>query len=153
MAKIQEEVLESAQLTDTQEERLRNEAYQMTQMLHHLAPWIEKTDGEEVFGDWMQTLPVTMMMKLLGLWLTEESRHRLLKMLEFYHPVDRAAMAYALVVYVMTGTRMTFKSAVAKHHYKLACQMLKDDMPTLMFAGHMRYMIRRYGPKKTRIES
>ena len=145
MTKIQEEVMESAQLTDTQEERQRNEAYQMTQMLHHLAPWIEKTDGEEVFGDWMQTL--------LGLWLTEESRHRLQKMLDFYHPVDRAAMAYALVVYVMTGTKMTFKSAVAKHHYKLACQMLKDDMPTLMFAGHMRYMIRRYGPKKTRIKS
>ena len=116
MTKIQEEVMESAQLTDTQEERQRNEAYQMTQMLHHLAPWIEKTDGEEVFGDWMQTLPVTMMMKLLGLWLTEESRHRLQKMLDFYHPVDRAAMAYALVVYVMTGTKMTFKSAVAKHH-------------------------------------
>ena len=76
--------MESAQLTDTQEERQRNEAYQMTQMLHHLAPWIEKTDGEEVFGDWMQTLPVTMMMKLLGLWLTEESRYRLRKMLDFY---------------------------------------------------------------------
>ena len=131
MTKIQEEVMESAQLTDTQEERQRNEAYQMTQMLHHL----------------------TMMMKLLGLWLTEESRYRLQKMLDFYHPVDRAAMAYALVVYVMTGTKMSFKSAVAKHHYKLACQMLKDDMPTLMFAGHMRYMIRKYGPKKNRIKN
>ena len=31
--------------------------------------------------------------------------------------------------------------------------MLKDDMPTLMFAGHMRYMIRRYGPKKNRIKN
>ena len=126
---------------------------EVSKVLHHLAPWIEKTDGEEVFGDWMQTLPVTMMMKLLGLWLTEESRHRLRKMLEFYHPVDRAAMVYALLVYVMTGTKMSFKSAVAKHHYKIACQMLKDDMPTLMFAGHMRYMIRRYGPKKNRIKN
>ena len=147
MTKIQEEVMESAQLTDTQEERQRNEAYQMTQMLHHLAPWIEKTDGEEVFGDWMQTLPVTMMMKLLGLWLTEESRHRLQKMLDFYHPVDRAAMAYALVVYVMTGTKMTFKSAVANQHFKCISKMLKEDMPTLMFAGHMKYMMRRYGKK------
>ena len=147
MTKIQEEVMESAQLTDTQEERQRNEAYQMTQMLHHLAPWIEKTDGEEVFGDWMQTLPVTMMMKLLGLWLTEESRHRLRKMLDFYHPVDRAAMAYALVVYVMTGTKMTFKSAMATQHFKTISQKLKADMPTLMFAGHMKYMMRRYGKK------
>ena len=75
MTKIQEEVMESAQLTDTQEERLRNEEHQMSEMLHHLAPWIEKTDGEEVFGDWMQTLPVTMMMKLLGLWLTCDDGH------------------------------------------------------------------------------
>ena len=147
MAKI--EMLEA-----TTTERCSNvENYEISKVLHHLAPWIEKTDGEEVFGDWMQTLPVTMMMKLLGLWLTEESRHRLQKMLEFYHPVDRAAMVYALLVYVMTGTKMSFKSAVAKHHYKLACQMLKDDMPTLMFAGHMRYMIRRYGPKKNRIKN
>ena len=148
MTKIQEEVMESAQLTDTQEERLRNEEHQMSEMLHHLAPWIEKTDGEEVFGDWMQTLPVTMMMKLLGLWLTEESRHRLRKMLEFYHPVDRAAMVYALLVYVMTGTKMVFKSAVAKQHYKTTCKMLKEDMPQLPFAGHMKYMMRRYGKNK-----
>ena len=26
--------------------------------------------------------------------------------------------------------------------------MLKEDMPTLMFAGHMKYMMRKYGPKK-----
>ena len=121
-------------------------------VLQHLAPWIEKTDGEESVGSWETTLATTMMVKLLELWMTQESREEVAKVLEFYHPLDRAAMAYALVVYVMTGTRMTFKSAVAKHHYKLACQMLKDDMPTLMFAGHMRYMLRKYGPKKTRIK-
>jgi hypothetical protein len=25
--------------------------------------------------------------------------------------------------------------------------MLKEDMPQLMFAGHMKYMLRRYGKK------
>ncbi len=87
-------------------------------------------------------------MKLLELWLTQESRERVEKTLEFYHPLDRAAMAYALVVYVMTGTKMTFKAAVAKQHYKSICKMLKEDMPQLMFAGHMMYMIRRYGKGK-----
>ena len=89
-----------------------------------------------------------MMVKLLELWLTQESRERVEKMLEYYHPLDRAAMAYALVVYVMTGTKMTFKSAVATQHYKIMCQLLKKDMPQLMFANHMKYMVRRYGPKR-----
>ena len=152
MTKIQEEVMESAQLTDAQERAIKEES-QIMQMLHHLAPWLEKTDGEELIGNWETTLATRMMIKLLELWLTEESRQRVEKMLEFYHPLDRAAMAYALVVYVMTGTKMKFKSAVANQGYKVACRMFKDDMPTLMFAGHMRYMIRRYGKKKINAES
>ena len=89
-----------------------------------------------------------MMVKLLNLWLTQDSREQVEKMLEYYHPLDRAAMAYALVVYVMTGTKMTFKSAVANQHYKIICKLLKENMPELMFAGHMKYMMSRYGKKK-----
>ena len=136
MTKIQEEVMESAQLTDAQERAIKEES-QIMQMLHHLAPWLEKTDGEELIGNWETTLATRMMIKLLELWLTEESRQHVEKMLEFYHPLDRAAMAYALL----------------NQGYKVACRMFKDDMPTLMFAGHMRYMIRRYGKKKINAES
>ena len=121
-------------------------------ILQHLAPWIEKTDGEESIGSWETTMASKMMMKLLELWLTVEDRERVEKMLDFYHPLDRAAMAYALVVYVMTGKKMIFKSVVASQHYKIFCQMLKDDMPTLMFASHMKYMIRRYGAKRERVK-
>jgi hypothetical protein len=74
-------------------------------------------------------------------------------MLEYYHPLDRGAMAYALVVYVMTGTKMTFKSAMANQHYKTICKMLKEDMPQLMFANHMKYMLRRYGRKQGKVNS
>ena len=116
-------------------------------LLQHLAPWIEKTDGEESVGSWETTQATKMMVKLLELWLTEESRQQVEKILEFYHPLDRAAMAYALVVYMMTGTKMKFKSAMATQHFKSICKMLKEDMPTLMFAGHMKYMVRRYGKK------
>jgi len=137
----------SAQLTDAQL-GVEEEAFMMSQMLQWLMPWMEKTDDERTIGYWQDTLPTTMMVKLLELWLTEESRKRIRKILEYYHPLDRAAMAYALVVYVMTGTKMTFKSAAANQHYKIACKMLKENMPTLMFAGHMKYMIRRYGKKR-----
>jgi len=130
------------------QEMEQSDEFQITNVLHYLAPWIEKTDGEESIGSWETTLATKMMVKLLELWLTQDSREQVEKMLEYYHPLDRAAMAYALVVYVMTGTKMTFKSAVANQHYKIICKMLKDDMPELMFAGHMKYMMRRYGKKK-----
>ena len=122
--------------------------YEVSKVLQYLAPWKEKTNDEESIGSWETTMATRMMVKLLELWLTEDSRKRVEQMLEYYHPLDRAAMAYGLVVYVMTGTKMTFKSAVANQHYKTICKMLKEDMPQLMFAGHMKYMIRRYGKKK-----
>ena len=154
MTKIQKEVMESAQLTDTQQEVVNgvngDKPSEISQILLYLAPWIEKTDGEESIGSWETTMATKMMVKLLELWLTQESREKVAKILGYYHPLDRAAMAYALVVYVMTGTKMTFKSAVATQHFKTISQMLKADMPTLMFAGHMKYMMRRYGKKVKR---
>ena len=131
-----------------EQEAENNQNSELGKVLQYLAPWIEKTNGEESIGSWETTLATKMMVKLLELWMTQDSRERVKKMLEYYHPLDRAAMAYGLVVYVMTGTKMTFKSAVANQHYKTICKMLKEDMPQLMFAGHMKYMIRRYGKKK-----
>jgi len=127
---------------------MNTEERQVSRMLQWLAPWVEKTDGEELTGDWEQTLPTTMMLKLLNLWLSENSREEVERMMQLYHPIDRAAMAYALVVWVMTGRKMTFRSAVATQHFKRACQIIKEDMPQLMFAGHIKYMAYKYGPKK-----
>ena len=152
MTKIQEKVMESAQLTDAQQEVINKvngeNPSEISQVLQYLAPWLEKTDGEESVGSWETNLTIMMMMKLLGLWMTQDSREQVEDMLTFYHPLDRAAMAYALLVYVMTGKTMTFKSAVANQHYKKFCQMLIDDMPTLWFADHMKAMISIYGPKE-----
>ena len=126
------------------EKSSNEENAELTNVLQYLAPW----DGEEPIGSWETSLASKMMVKLLELWLTPESREKVEEILGYYHPLDRAAMAYALVVYMMTGTKMKFKSAVAIQHYKICCQFLKRDMPELMFAGHMKYMIRRYGKKK-----
>lgn len=123
---------------------------EVSKVLQYLAPWIEKTDGEESVGAWETTLATQMMVKLLELWMTPESREEVEKILEYYHPLDRAAMAYALVVYVLTGTKMTFKSAMATQHFKTISKMLKEDMPQLTFANHMKYMVRKYGKKVNR---
>ena len=136
---------EGAWLQEQEAENSQNS--ELSKVLQYLAPWIEKTDGEESVGSWETTMATKMMVKLLELWMTQESREKVAKMLEYYHPLDRAAMAYALVVYVMTGTKMTFKSSMATQHFKCISKMLKEDMPTLMFAGHMKYMLRRYGKK------
>ena len=147
---IQKEALaaqqEGAWLQEQEAENSQNS--ELSKVLQYLAPWIEKTNGEESIGSWETTMATKMMVKLLELWMTQDSRERVEKMLESYHPLDRSAMAYALVVYVMTGKTMTFKSAVANQHYKTICKMLKEDIPQLMFAGHMKYMIRRYGKGK-----
>ena len=142
MAKI--EMLEAT----TTEKCSNEENAELSKVLQYLAPWREKTNGEESIGSWETTLATKMMVKLLELKITQDSRERVEKMLEYYHPLDRSAMAYALVVYVMTGTKMTFKSAVATQHYKTICKMLKEDMPELMFAGHMKYMVHKYGKSK-----
>ena len=130
-----------------EQEAENNQNSELGKVLQYLAPWIEKTNGEESIGSWETTLATKMMVKLLELWMTQDSRERVEKMLEYYHPLDRGAMAYALVVYVMTGKTMTFKSAMANQHYKTICKMLKEDMPQLMFANHMRYMLSKYGKK------
>lgn len=127
--------------------RQQGSEFEISMMLQYLAPWADKCDEENTLGNWEEKLPTKMMMKLLGLWLTEESRNRVASMMAYYHPLDRAAMAYALVVYVMTGKKMILKNGAANQHYKIICKLLKEDMATLMFAGHMKYMIRRYGPK------
>lgn len=131
-----------------QKKEEQTDEYQVSKMLEWLMPWVEKTDGAQTVGYWQDRLPTTMMLKLLELWLTEENRERLRNILQYYHPLDRAAMAYALVLYVLTGHKMTFKTAVAKQHFKVMQKAIKQDMPELSFSGHMKYMIRRYGTKK-----
>ncbi len=108
-----------------QEEQSRENS-EIIKMLECLAPWREKTNGEESIGAWETNMATNMMVKLLELWMTQESRKRIEKILEYYHPLDRAAMAYALVLYAMTGRKMSFKSAVAQQHYMTACEMLGE---------------------------
>ena len=121
---------------------------QVSLTLQYLAPWVEKTDGLESVGAWENNLATKMMVKLLELWITPESREEVEKVLEYYHPLDRAAMAYALLVFMITGERPELKKAVARRHFIVLRRMLQNDMVELTFAGHIRYMLRRYGKRK-----
>ncbi len=136
-----------------EQEKWYLEDSEVNKVLQYLAPWIVKTNGVESIGAWESTLASKMMMKLLELWLTPRNRKHVEDMLVYYHPLDRAAMAYALVVYVLTGGRLHFKNGVAQQHYKIVCKMLRGDIPELMFTGHMKYMLRRYGRKQGKVNS
>ena len=145
MTEIHEEVMKLAQPTGTQWE-VANEVDNKQQteiqlMLHYLAPWIEKTGGKETIGYWEERLPGIMMEKILMLLLLPHSRRRVEKIMKFYHPVDRAALAYAVVVFVLTGHRMKFKSVVAQRHYDVAIGLVREDFPGLPFVDHLKFFI------------
>ena len=140
MKRNQKDVQEAARLAEEQEE--------VKQVMRYLAPWVKKTDGIQSVGDWETSFSSKLMVKLLEMWLTEENREQLNNILKWYHPLDRSAMVFALIVYVMTGRRMELKNKIAQRHYKMFIEAIKDDMPELSFANHMKYMMRKYGPKK-----
>lgn len=117
------------------------EDYEVSQMMEWLMPWKEKTRDDRSIDDWQDTLTTIMMRKLLELWLSPESSERIKKMMSFYHPLDRAAMAYALLIFAMTGHKMELKSAVATEHFRLACDLILQDMPELKFLNHLKYLI------------
>ncbi len=138
-------MMKLAQPTDTQWE-VANEVDNKQQteiqlMLHYLAPWIEKTGGKETIGYWEERLPSIMMEKILMLLLLPHSRRRVEKIMKFYHPVDRAALAYAVVVFVLTGHRMKFKSVVAQRHYDVAIGLVREDFSGLPFVDHLKFFI------------
>ena len=65
---------EGAWLQEQEAENSQNS--ELSKVLQYLAPWIEKTDGEESVGSWETTLATKMMVKLLELWLTWRAARR-----------------------------------------------------------------------------
>ena len=127
--------------------RIKIEEGEFNQTMRWLMPWKEKTDGAQLIGLWEDRLSVTMMLKLVELWLTEKNRVRLRQILKYYHPVDQAAMCYALLVYVLTGHRMIHKNKEARLHFHQMIDAMREDMPELIFSGHLKYMMYKYGKR------
>lgn len=71
-----EKALSAEQKGSQLQELEQEETYLTSKMLEWLMPWLEKTDEESTLGFWQDTLPTTMMVKLLEVWLTEKSRLR-----------------------------------------------------------------------------
>ena len=124
-----------------------DEDYYLSKMMEWLMPWAEKTEGLQILADWEMKLPEVMMVKLLKMWLSDDNREKLDKVLHGYHPLDRAAMAYALLIFVLTGTKIHFNKALSEQHFKVLCRFIEADMPELSFADHLMYNLLKFGKK------
>lgn len=101
--------------------------YGLTQTMEWLMPWIDKTNQTEVVGDWEMNVPERMMRNLLNLFLTTRQRQKVEKVLQFYHPYDRAAIDYALLLNRLTGYQPKPRNLLVQYQLDLLVNVMKED--------------------------
>ncbi len=101
--------------------------YGLTQTMEWLMPWIDKTNQTEVVGDWEMNVPERMMRNLLNLFLTTRQRQKVEKVLQFYHPYDRAAIDYALLLNRLTGYLPKPRNLLVQYQLDLLVNVMKED--------------------------
>ncbi len=120
----------------------------IAQIVEWLCPWYDKTNGIGCINYWQKNIPVQMMTNLLCMWLTPQGKLKVLRVLRTYHPLDRAALAYALLIYVMTGTKLKPKSELPQRHIQELYDQVMNDMGELLFAEHLQFLLNKYGKKR-----
>lgn len=101
---------------------------------------MSQVEMNEEFG-----LAGKMMLTLLFQWLNAENRKAMIRLLNFYHPLDKAMIVYAMLLYVTTGKRVKMNNAVAQRHYDLMVEFVDDDMNTLPSHKHLVRLYEKYG--------
>ena len=116
----------------------------MTHLTHGLKPLredeVSKVEMNEEFG-----LAGKMMLALLYQWLSNENRKAMNRLLQFYHPLDKAMLIYALLLYLMTGKLLKMNNIVAQRHYKQMVEYVDDDMVTMPSHKHLMRLYIKYG--------
>ena len=67
------------------------------------------------------------------------------RLLRFYHPLDKAMIIYAMLLYVTTGKKVKMKNVVAQRHYNQMMEYVDDDMCTLPSHKHLMRLYEKYG--------
>lgn len=118
------------------------------EIMYHLTEDLEPVREEEMSQVEMNEefgLAGKMMLALLYQWLNAQNRKAMEKLLRFYHPLDKAMLIYAMLLYVMTGKRVKLNHAVAQRHYNLMVEFVDDDMCTLPSHKHLMRLYKKYG--------
>ena len=99
----------------------------MTHLTHGLKPLredeVSKVEMNEEFG-----LAGKMMLALLYQWLSNDNRKAMNRLLQFYHPLDKAMLIYALLLYLMS-----------------VLEYVDDDMVTMPSHKHLMRLYIKYG--------
>jgi hypothetical protein len=101
---------------------------------------VSKVEMNEEFG-----LAGKMMLALLYQWLSNDNRKAMNRLLQFYHPLDKAMLIYALLLYLMTGKLLKMNNIVAQRHYKQMVEYVDDDMVTMPSHKHLMRLYIKYG--------
>ena len=118
------------------------------EIMYHLTEDLEPVREEEMSQVEMNEefgLAGKMMLALLYQWLNAQNRKAMERLLRFYHPLDKAMLIYAMLLYVMTGKRVKLNHAVAQRHYNLMVEFVDDDMCTLPSHKHLMRLYKKYG--------
>ena len=123
-------------------------AKEKKEIMMHLTEGLKPVRPEEVslvemneeFG-----LAGKMMLSLLYQWLNAENRKEMERLLRFYHPLDKAMIIYAMLLYVTTGKKVKMKNVVAQRHYNQMMEYVDDDMCTLPSHKHLMRLYEKYG--------
>ena len=75
----------------------------------------------------------------------EVSKVAMNRLLQFYHPLDKAMLIYALLLYLMTGKLLKMNNIVAQRHYKQMVEYVDDDMVTMPSHKHLMRLYIKYG--------
>ena len=134
-------------MTDNPNPYRHDDDYYLANMMRWLMPWIEKNDGTQELGDWENKISEIMMVRLVKMWLSDANKQQLDRVLHYYHPLDRAAMCYALLVFLLTGTKIHFRKPMPEQHFRTLCKAIEADMPQLPFASHLLYTLVKFGKK------
>lgn len=116
----------------------------MAHLTHDMKPIreeeISQVEMNEEFG-----LAGKMMLALLYQWLSNDNRKAMNRLLQFYHPLDKAMLIYALLLYLMTGKLLKMNNIVAQRHYKQMVEYVDDDMVTMPSHKHLMRLYIKYG--------
>ena len=118
------------------------------EIMYHLTEDLEPVREEEMSQVEMNEefgLAGKMMLALLYQWLNAQNRKAMERLLRFYHPLDKAMLIYAMLLYVMTGKRVKLNHAVAQRHYNRMVEFVDDDMCTLPSHKHLMRLYKKYG--------
>ena len=132
------EVITMTALTPKQKKEI------LSKMAKNLKP-VKKTEMSQVEVNEEFGLAGKMMLALLFQWLSTENRLAMTGVLKYYHPLDRAMLIYAVLLYLTTGKRLKLNCEVAQLHYDMMVEFVDEDLATVPSHRHLMRLYKKYG--------